>query len=87
MTRIAITDLYKLRKTIEKATLEGKLSEKFTIEHLQISIPQERFTGAILQKMRIYGLIDKIYRVGKLTTYSLSDKYSRKNNSRKNLFK
>ncbi len=77
--RIAIYDLREYRKAIGEATKKGELSNIFTIEHLHLSVPHIKFNGPILQKMRICGMLDKVCRNGKLTEYSLSDKYYGKN--------
>lgn len=73
--RISVYDLRKYRAAIIEAARKGELSNIFTIEHLQVSVPQIKFNGPILQKMRICGMLDKICKNGKLTEYSLSDKY------------
>ncbi len=76
--RIAVYDLREYRKAIGEATKKGELSNIFTIEHLHLSIPNIKFNGPILQKMRIHGMLDKVSRIGSLTAYSLSDKYCRR---------
>ncbi len=60
---------------MKEAKKKGNLSEKFTIEHLQISIPNIKINASMLQKMRIYGFIDKVGKPKNLTIYSLSNKH------------
>lgn len=83
--RIPVTDLFKYQSIIRKLTDDDILSENFTMEHLKLNkVP---ISNGILQKMRIYGLIDKVGRHKQVTTYQLSQKFSKKHNRRVNLFK
>ncbi len=73
--RITVYDLNKYYLLMKEAKKKGNLSEEFTIEHLRISIPNIKINASMLQKMRIYGFIDKVGKPKNLTIYSFSNKH------------
>lgn len=78
--RIAVYDLNRYYLLMKEVSEKGKLRDEFTIDHLKITLPNIKFTGPILQKMRIRGFLNKVGRPGMLTIYSLSEKHTHFNN-------